>query len=51
MLFLNVFSIKKKTKGVYWIRTFNDFHGITKSIKIMVYWIMTFKDKVMVYLI
>ena len=23
--------------------TFNGFHGITKSIKIMVYWIMTFK--------
>ena len=32
---------------------FYDFHGITKSIKIMVYWITTFKDyiKVMVYLI
>ena len=40
-------------KGVYWIRTFNNFHRITKSIKIMLYWIRTFKDsiKVMVYLI
>ena len=33
--------------------TFNDFHEVTKSIQIMVYWITTFKDslKVMVYLI
>ena len=38
---------------MYWIRTFNDFHGIIKSIKIMVHLIMTLKDsiKVMVYLI
>ena len=24
-------------RGVSWIRTFNDFHGITKSTKIIVY--------------
>ena len=31
--------------------TFNDFHGIIKSIKIMVYWIIILKDfiKVKVY--
>ena len=38
-------------RGVYWIMTFNDFHGIKKCIKIMVYWITIFKDsiKVIVY--
>ena len=36
---------------MYRITTFNDFHGSTKFIKIMVYWITIFKDsiKVMVY--
>ena len=31
-------------EGLYWIRTFNDLHGIPKSIKIMLHWITTFKD-------
>ena len=38
---------------MYWITIFNDFYGIIKSIKIMVYWIMIFKGfiKVIMYLI
>ena len=32
----------------YWIKIFNDFHGIIKSIKITMYWIMTFKESIKV---
>ena len=36
---------------MYWIKTFNDFHEIRKSIKIMMYWITIFNSfiKVMEY--
>ena len=51
LTFIDFFKVLKSLRWVYRITNFNDFHGITKSIKFMVYWITTFKDsiKVMVY--
>ena len=43
--------VESRLRWVYLITIFNNFYGITKSIKIMMYLITTFKDsiKIMVY--